>query len=105
MSTMVLNRTNGSKPHASPAWKQQSVQQFFTAFNWDDHPPEIQELKLTVAQQPSNQALSMTLKVSQFFAAVNWDGNAIAATPTYGDIPPETPANDGLTLEDFSDLF
>lgn len=95
------NGLNGSTPPSKP-WLQQTVHQFFTAFNWEGHPPEVQELKLT-ALQGHDGSLSLTLTVSQFFSAIAWEGNAIATTPT-----PTTSAassNEDFTLEDFSDLF
>ncbi|NJO41640.1 MAG: hypothetical protein HC769_14895 [Cyanobacteria bacterium CRU_2_1] len=103
MSRAVLTHTNGSKPDMNgSSWLQQTVEQCFSRFNWDDHPPEIQELKRTV--QGSDQPLSFTLTVSQFFSAINWNGKTIAALPQ-----PETPPNSikpaAFTLEDFSDLF
>ena len=115
-SAMVLNSTNGHKPRSpeaskillefSASWKQQSVQQFFTAFNWDDHPPEMQELKLIAAQQGVSPAMSLALKVRDFFSAFNWDDSAIAATPKPPEaIPGSGNADDAFTLDDFSDLF
>lgn len=101
--TATLTHTNGSAPHTTP-WLTQSVQQFFSSVNWDDNPPELQELKQTGAQGV-NTELSMTLTVSQFFSAVNWDGAAIASIPESQDlVEPIAPAND-FTLDDFSNLF
>lgn len=105
MTSMVLPKTNGSVPHTNSSWLQQTVQQCFGRFNWEDSPPEIQELKQT-AFQGGDQPLSLSLKVSQFFNAINWEGSTIAAIPK----PEEAPSNgsspvDAFTLEDFSDLF
>ncbi|HEY9641873.1 MAG TPA: hypothetical protein V6C57_15405 [Coleofasciculaceae cyanobacterium] len=105
---MALNSTNGSHNGSKPPlphWKQQSVQTFFSTFNWDDHSPKVQELKLTAFQQPSDQPLSLTLKVSEFFGTVNWDGNAIANPLNFLEEFPTESASDAFTLEDFSDLF
>jgi hypothetical protein len=116
-STMVLNSTNGHKLRSSEAlfepladssvsWKRQSVQQFFTAFNWDDHPPEVQELKITAAQQGIHQYLSLALKVKDFFSAFNWDDSTIAVAPKSPEVlPGKGQAEDGFTLDNFSDLF
>lgn len=116
-STMVLNSTNGHKPRSpesAPAsvsttsWKRQSVQQFFTAFNWDNHPPEVQELKISAAQQGVYQPLSLALKVKDFFTAFNWDDSAIAAAPKSPETLPNSgngKADDDFTLDNFSDLF
>jgi len=95
------NGMNGSTPTPKP-WLQQTVHQFFTAFNWEGHSPEVQELKLT-SLQGSDAPLSLTLTVSQFLSAIAWDGNAIATTPTPAASTPSS--NENFTLEDFSDLF
>ena len=108
MSPMTLPQRNGSAPVApSHAWQQTSVQTFFTNFNWDDHSPEVQELKLASAQN-STAPLSLELSVCQFFATVNWDGNSIAA-PVQSPAPPapeplSQPTND-ITLDDFFGSF
>jgi hypothetical protein len=101
---MALHSTNGAKPPALH-WQQQSVQTFFSAFNWDDHSPKVQELKLATSKQSSDQPLSLTLKVSEFFGAVNWDGDAIASTPVFLKESSTEPTADAFTLEDLSDLF
>ncbi len=108
MTTMVLAHTNGNGHGAATpdgtAWLRQSVQQRFSQFNWDDTPPEIQELRQTTTQ-PGQQILSLTLTVNQFFNAINWQGSSIAAPPQ-SDAPAQSNAmNDAFTLEDFSDLF
>lgn len=103
---MSLGNGNGFKPYSSPAWKQQTVQQFFAAFNWDNHPPVVQELKRTALESGSDQCLSLTLKVREFFAAVNWDGSTIAAvSDSSKGIIIDNSATDFLTLDNFSDLF
>jgi hypothetical protein len=108
MSSTTLAHTNrkthgmsGSTPTQN-SWLQQTVHQFFTAFNWEGHSSEVQELKLT-ALQGSDAPLSLTLTVSQFFSAIAWDGNAIAITPA--PATSTTSSNEDFTLEDFSDLF
>jgi uncharacterized protein (DUF2249 family) len=104
MSSAVLAHTNGSTSHTPTPWLQQSVQQFFGAFNWEDNPPEVQELKLAAAHD--EQPLSLTLTVSQFFGAINWDGHAIGTVPNAAQQPPSTGTGiDAFTLDDFSDLF
>lgn len=108
----VLTPTNGSKPHVDKSsWLQQTVQQFFNGFNWEDQPPEVQELR-AASQADNAEPLSLKLTVSQFFGSINWEGNHAIATPTHPeltfedlsaiDIPPD---DDGFTLDDFSDLF
>jgi hypothetical protein len=105
MSSTTLIRKNGFIPAAEPpSWLQSSVREFFSACNWEDQPPEVQELKLT-ALQGSTEPLSLTLSVRQFFGAIAWDGNAVAAPP-----PAESPSSasapvDEFTLDDFSSLF
>ena len=109
----VLTPTNGSKPHVETStWLQQTVQQFFNGFNWEDQPPEVQELR-AAAQADNAAPLSLKLTVNQFFGAINWDGNRAIALPTHAelsfpedltaiDVPPD---DDGFTLDDFSGLF
>jgi hypothetical protein len=101
MMTLTPPQKNGSTPHApSEAWLQASVQSFFASLNWDDNPPEVQQVRLAT----SNSPLDLTLSVSQFFTAVNWDGSAIAA-PTPIQAPISAPKANDLTLDDFSSLF
>jgi hypothetical protein len=104
MSSLTLNSTNGVKPHSQP-WLTLSVQKFFSAINWDDNPPELQEMKLT-ASQTEGAPLSLILTVHQFFSSVNWEGAAIASVPTVPEAPASSaPSVDKFTLDDFSDLF
>jgi hypothetical protein len=104
MTTLTLNPTNGAKPHSQP-WLVLSVQQFFSTINWEDNPPELQEMKLTAAQTEGG-TLSLTLTVNQFFTAVNWEGAAIASVPNISEVPTsEVSSIDKFTLDDFSDLF
>ncbi|HEY9621862.1 MAG TPA: hypothetical protein V6C78_16010 [Crinalium sp.] len=106
MSTATLPHTNGSKAHdPAESWLKQTAREFFSAINWDDHPPEVQELKIS-ASQGNPEALSLLLSVSQFFKAVNWEDAAIAAPTT--PAPVESNGADWgqkFTLEDFADLF
>jgi hypothetical protein len=107
MSTLTLAHTNGNGKTAhtaSEAWLTMTAREFFSGVNWDNNPPEIQELKLSTSQEEGTPLNLMLLTVSQFFTAVNWDGMAIAPTPT-PSVPtkPEKPTD--FTLEDFSDLF
>jgi hypothetical protein len=86
-------------------WLQLSTQQFFNRFNWDDNPPEVQQLRQnTVAG--STAPLSMTLTVSQFFGAINWQGEAIAQSHhrVQASLDDLSGAN-SFTLDTFSDLF
>lgn len=101
MMTLTQPQKNGSAAYVpSEAWLQASVQSFFTAINWDDNPPEVQQVRLATDNSP----LSLTLSVSQFFTAVNWDGSAIAApTPVQPSVV--APKATDLTLDDFSSLF
>jgi hypothetical protein len=113
MSSTLLAEKNGSTSQVQPdPWKRQSIRQFFSAVNWDDHPPEIQQLRATLAAQPkaqlSREPMSMKLSVQQFFNAVNWEDAAIAEAPapSLSSIN-RSPQNSGgtFTLDDFSDLF
>ncbi|UBF26574.1 hypothetical protein K9N68_00740 [Kovacikia minuta CCNUW1] len=105
MSSIAFAPTNGSKPYAKPeSWLQSTVQQFFTALNWEDSPPEVQEVKISAAQLGNAGPLSLSLSVSQFFSALNWEGTAIAA-PIPQEQPTLQPAPDNFTLDAFSDLF
>jgi len=96
------NHSNGLRA-SSPAWLTQSVQQFFQGINWENHPPEIQHLRLAAAQP--NQTLSLLLPVNQFFSAFNWDGTVNRSMPV-ANIQAEANAKaDDFTLDDFSSLF
>jgi hypothetical protein len=118
MSSMTFAPQNGFSPNgkngsqaytnghgSGSAWGTLTVQQFFRAVNWEDNPPEVQEMKMTASAQ-EGASLSLVLTVGQFFSAVNWDGSAIAAAPTPSVEPTdsESPATN-FTLEDFSELF
>jgi hypothetical protein len=113
MTAAALAQTNGShsngfRPMAPPSdpWLQSSVQQFFTAFNWENQTPQVQQIKLVTAPLGDSPPLSMTLSVSQFLGAFNWDGAEVAAASTSLDDPLfSATADDGFTLDGFSDLF
>lgn len=98
--TATLPHTNGSSTYPPQAWLKQSVQHFFNGVNWDDHPPEVQTLRLAGQDEPKS---SLLLTVNQFFSTINWDGDA--ATPPKPNSASPAQATDTLTLEDFSDLF
>ena len=106
MIALTLPTRNGSGAiAATETWLEQSVQQFFSTFNWEDHPPEVQEIKLTSLSLGEVDApLSLSLTVGQFFSSINWDDTTIAAAPT---LPSSSmpPTRDDLTLDDFSSLF
>lgn len=92
----------------SAARLRQSVQSFFSQVNWDDHSPEVQEVRQTIAT-PNLGPISLTMSVSQFFAIVNWEGTEIAAPglalEPFTLTSPETSPTDSLTLDDFFNLF
>ncbi|KGF72045.1 hypothetical protein DO97_13585 [Neosynechococcus sphagnicola sy1] len=64
MSPSLLN--GNTAPGVTQPWLQQSVRQFLIQVNWEDHPPAVQELKVT-ALQGSSEPLSLLLKVADFF--------------------------------------
>lgn len=103
MNVLTLPQMNGSivsKP--ADQWLQSSVQDFFTAVNWDDHPLEIR-VATTITADANPEPFSLEMSVSRFFASINWDGNAIAA-PTQIE-QSRTIRKNEFTLDDFSDLF
>jgi hypothetical protein len=103
MSTLTLPQTNGSKALPTiAAWQRDSVRTFFTAINWEDHVPAVQDIKLSLSES-SDEPLNLKMSVCQFFATVNWEGIAIAAPTAIQSAPP--PSNDDLTLDGFSGLF
>jgi hypothetical protein len=107
MTTTALPQKNCSKAIATKdSWLTTSVQTFFSGFNWENAPPEIQEIQQTASVQATSGPLSLSLSVGQFFAAINWHGSEIAA-PVAVEQPsiPQPAANDDLTLDDFSSLF
>jgi hypothetical protein len=99
----VLSQTNGASPMAQD-WQRQSIQQFFTAVNWDDQPLEIQHLRIASSQEEF-PGLSLFLPVNQFFSAFNWDGSAAAPLKPSQPLEKPTEPEDHFTLDDFSDLF
>ncbi len=103
MSPLTLPQTNGSRV-VKPAdeWLQLSVQEVFSAFNWDDHPPEVHASTLAVSQEAA-EPVSLDMSVSRFFASFNWEGAAIAAPKPQTPLHP-APKKD-FTLDEFSDLF
>lgn len=109
MSSATLPYTNGSKPHAPmDSWLQISTRKFFSSINWDDNPPEIQEIKQQVADSPPTVEAGPDLTVAQFFATVNWDDEAVVPSSSTGDTflseLLEEPLSN-FTLDNFSDLF
>lgn len=109
MSSATLLHTNGSTPHIDmDAWSTVSTRQFFSSVNWDDHPPEVQEVKQKVRETESPSELGTDLTVGQFFSSVNWDDEAAVKPPAASDDflaeLLDEPAKD-FTLDEFSDLF
>jgi hypothetical protein len=121
--TSPTNNGNGSKPQVQTTdWLKQTVQQFFSSFNWDDRPPEVQEMRAAF-QADDSEPLSLKLTVSQFFGAINWEGTrcftdtARVAPPVDTELNADltfmedmsaidgSPDDDGFTLDDFSGLF
>jgi hypothetical protein len=82
------------------------VQTFFSEFNWEDTPPDIQAIKQAFSVEGNSGPLSFALSVSQFFAAINWDGSEIAAPiPVEPSSLAQYAVNNDLTLDQFSSLF
>ncbi|MEO1147706.1 MAG: hypothetical protein AAFY26_19155 [Cyanobacteria bacterium J06638_22] len=109
MSSVTLLEKNGSTPHVQDdSWLQVSTRTFFSSFNWDDNPPEVQEIKQQVVDQALDEDQIQNLTVGQFFSFVNWDDEAVAAPLSSSDSflaeLLEEP-NSEFTLEDFSGLF
>lgn len=107
MTYTVPLHTNGNgngASHQPQSWLKQSVQQFFTAINWEDHAPEIQNLRLATVRGES-QPLSLQLTVSQFFSAISWEGDTVAMPPKPVIEPVSEAESNAFTLDDFSDLF
>jgi len=104
MSTMTLPSKNGSAQGMTSAWLPSSVQEFFSAVNWDDRPLEPPTPEQT--PQSTTGELSLEMTVTQFMEAVSWDGERVIAafTPVDEPIAAEPPA-DEITLDDFSGLF
>ncbi|MFQ3615365.1 MAG: hypothetical protein SNJ57_01840 [Cyanobacteriota bacterium] len=114
--TALMERNGFGKPGASAAakpasWLQQTTHSFFSSINWDDNPPEVEQVRLDATS--SDGPLSLMLTVRQFFTSVNWDGVS-ASTSTNRAIAPDVdlslsadppPAANAFTLDDFSDLF
>lgn len=109
MITITPINLNG-RSFDSESWLALSVREFFTAVNWENKPPEIQQLSQELvisATQGTISPLSLNLTVSQFFGAIPWDGSTIASLPnqTDGSFLATTADSSDFTLEGFSDLF
>ncbi|MDG2617958.1 hypothetical protein P7L53_17085 [Thermoleptolyngbya sichuanensis XZ-Cy5] len=110
--TALMERNGFSKPASAepkpPSWLHQTTYSFFSSINWDDNPPEVEQVRLDATS--SDGPLSLMLTVRQFFTSVNWDGasSSRAIAPevdlSLSSEPPQ-PAANAFTLEDFSDLF
>jgi hypothetical protein len=98
----VVAQANGAAAKSSD-WLQQSVQQFFSAVNWNDRPSVIQHLLLNTELETA-QTPSLFLTVNQYFGAFDWEGRNVAA-PLKSSTKPVAEAKDEFTLDDFSDLF
>lgn len=114
MNPIALMERNGfGKPEAGAAakpasWLQQTTHSFFSSINWDDNPPEVEQVRRDATS--SDGPLSLMLTVRQFFTSVNWDGTASSrAIAPEVNLPlsaePPQPAANAFTLDDFSDLF
>lgn len=79
-------------------WRSQKVKEFFRQGNWQG----LMYLKTSLTTNSEN---IITLTVQEFFNLIDWDGHyptAAVAEITY--FPAKT-SEDGLTLNDLSDLF
>ncbi|MBD1851162.1 hypothetical protein [Leptolyngbya sp. FACHB-711] len=108
MTNALFSLPNGSA-HSNHSWMQQSVQQFFSHFNWDNQPPELHKFQISSGSD-DDPAASLMLTVSQFFSTINWEGSLLHlqgephCTTTLEDSL--FPASvESFTLDDFSDLF
>ncbi len=101
-ATLAVN----GKAKASEKWLQHSVKEFFTAINWEQHPPEIHEIKQATIQG-SDRPIPLTLSVGQFLNCIPWEGVKTAeSTPQVVlDLEGTTTAVSDFTLDDFSSLF
>lgn len=97
MTAQMISRNGASNGAVTAFWLQTSVQQFFGGFNWEDLPPDVQQVKSDASQPPN-----LSLSVSQFFASFNWDGAEIAAASPVQAAP--TAAID-VTIDDFFSQF
>ena len=109
MITITPTNLNG-RTETPKSWLGLSVREFFSTVNWENKPPEIQELSqelVASATQGLSGSLSLSLTVHQFFSAIPWDGVEIAPMPVQEvEKPPvASAANDDFTLAGFSDLF
>lgn len=110
--TALMERNGFGKPASaesgSKSWLQQTTRSFFSSINWDDNPPEVEQVRLDATS--SDGPLSLMLTVRQFFTSVNWDGTssskaiALELNLPLSAEPPQSAAN-AFTLDDFSDLF
>ncbi|MEB3355514.1 MAG: hypothetical protein VKK04_02115 [Synechococcales bacterium] len=101
---MTLPSKNGSAQGMTSTWLPSSVQEFFSAVNWDDRPLEPQAPEQ--AHQATTGELGLDMTVTQFFEAIAWDGVRVIAAFTPVEEPmAEESTVDEITLDDFSGLF
>lgn len=104
MSTATLN----GHAQTGAAWSTISVREFFEQVPWTGASAIAAPASGDVASSApgTSQSLSMTLKVGEFFNLFPWEGKPdIAAPMAPMEIQPDLPADDGLTLDGFADLF
>lgn len=108
---MTMLHNNGSAQGMQDLWLRSTVEEFFSAINWDDRPIEPAPSVSKVDSEPAASSaahtpLSMTMSVSQFFTLFPWDGQRAIAAPLSVTMPlPNTTEGADITLDDFSDLF
>lgn len=99
--------TLNSKTTASENWLTHSVQEFFSAINWELNAPEVHEVKQAVSLR-SDRPIPLTFTVSQFLNCIPWEGvktqEVVSPEPVL-DLNSVTPSVTEFTLDDFSSLF
>lgn len=105
MNQLTIGDRNGKIAGIAKEWLQRSVEEFFTAINWDLQTREVQQIK-QAALQGSSEPLSQMLSVSQFFSCFAWEGKKVAAPVPDSSKPlaAESGTNE-FTVDDFSSLF
>lgn len=91
--------------NSEKAWLKQSVQDFFTNFNWSGSPASVHQVVENGHAPPPS--LNLTLTVAEFFQAMNWEGiPQVGVVPTANNAPIASETSDlDVTIEDLMGLF
>ena len=114
MNMMTTLHQNGSASGMHSLWLRSSVQDFFSAVNWENRPLQVVEPQEQLSDSQEAIApngsddigligLDMKMSVRTFFDTFPWDGKPAIAEPiVLSDLSlEEADREEGITLDDF----